>query len=243
MNIIKLNATSSTNTFLKEMCGVHAVENFTVVTAKLQTEGRGQRGSIWNSESDKNLTFSVFVKNVLDSPLAIFDLNVLVTISLFETLTALGVPDLKIKWPNDIMSANSKISGILIENSFRTDGEITSIVGIGLNVNQKEFEGLDQATSILLKTNVIHDLDQVLKVFMENLISKFDDSGRYDAAKYWSIYKKNLFKRGIPMVFENPSQFKFMGIIRDVTRMGQLVVEVESGEHKEFALKEIKMRF
>ena len=108
MNIIKLDATPSTNDFLKALLTNQFVENFTVVTAENQTSGRGQMGAKWEVESGKNLTFSVLVKDVLTEINSIFHLNVLVAVSIIEALEHFNIPNLAIKWPNDILAEHKR---------------------------------------------------------------------------------------------------------------------------------------
>ena len=109
MHIIKLNAIDSTNSYLKELTSKQTVENFTVVMAENQTNGRGQRGANWEVETGKNLTFSVLIKDVLLNFEEVFNLNVVVAVSLFQTFIKLKIPDLSIKWANDILSDKKKI--------------------------------------------------------------------------------------------------------------------------------------
>jgi len=148
MHIIKLNAIDSTNRYLKDLSVQQAVENFTIVVAENQTNGRGQRGANWEVESGKNLTFSVLIKDVLVGFEEVFNLNVVVAVSLFQTFLNLKIPNLTIKWANDILADKKKVCGILIENQFKSNSEILSIIGIGINVNQENFENLPQAISL-----------------------------------------------------------------------------------------------
>ncbi len=104
MKLIKLDAIDSTNDYLKQLSSVSVVENFTVVTTKNQTNGKGQMGTIWKSESGKNITFSILIKNILYNYNQIFDLNVVVACSIIQVLEVFSIPNLTVKWPNDIMS-------------------------------------------------------------------------------------------------------------------------------------------
>ena len=142
MKIIKLSAIDSTNSFLKEMASGSVVENFTVVVTENQVKGRGQQGSTWESETGKNLIFSVFVAfnslNISDKKY----LNYAVSLAVFEVLQKENIPRIAIKWPNDILSAKLKICGILIENIVKSNKLQGSVIGFGLNVNQKYFRDL-----------------------------------------------------------------------------------------------------
>ena len=139
MQIIKLDATGSTNDYLRSILSAKTLEDYTVVIAENQFAGRGQRGNSWVSEPGKNLTFSFLKRNLTLNPQNHFILNMGVSLALHDALSAIGVPGLTIKWPNDIMSGNSKICGILIENLISGAQIRHSIIGIGLNVNQTNF--------------------------------------------------------------------------------------------------------
>src|SRR4051812_14072234 len=115
MKLIKLDAIDSTNDFLKSLSSQDELENFTVVTAENQTKGKGQMGAKWQSESGKNLIMSVLVKDFLFDNEQVFNLSIIVATSVIEVLKTFDIPELSIKWPNDIMSYTKKIGGILIE--------------------------------------------------------------------------------------------------------------------------------
>ena len=153
MKIIKLDAIDSTNRFLKALSAQESRENFTVVSTESQTQGKGQRGSGWSSEKGKNLTFSVLYNQKAEQLTSLFTLNILVALSVLEALKTFSNLNFSIKWPNDILSENKKIGGILIENTFKNFGEVQSIIGIGLNINQSQFENLPQASSLFLLEN------------------------------------------------------------------------------------------
>ena len=151
MRIIKINATNSTNSFLKELAQSSSIDELTVAVASNQTSGRGQMNNSWVSEPYKNLTFSLFtpLKKIKIEHQAY--LNFAVSLAIYDTLLEYDVPKLYIKWPNDIMSDNKKICGILIESTFFDFRIKNTIVGIGLNVNQEKFdESLINASSLKL---------------------------------------------------------------------------------------------
>jgi BirA family biotin operon repressor/biotin-[acetyl-CoA-carboxylase] ligase len=87
----------------------------------------------------------------------------------FQVLDEMEIPELSIKWPNDIMSDTKKIGGILIENSIKSDGAILSIVGLGLNVNQTNFEDLPKASSLAVVCERIFDKEEILFSIVENI--------------------------------------------------------------------------
>lgn len=243
MNIIKLNAIDSTSSFLKDLLRQQYVENFTTVIAENQIKGRGQVGNIWISERGKNLTFSVLVKDSIVDINAVFILNTIVSISLVRALEKFKINKLVIKWPNDILSENKKIAGILIENIFKGNNEIISIVGIGLNVNQMQFDNLPQASSLAILNNISFDKELLLEEILNQIkfhITQLINNVKFD---FWEEYHNLLFKKNIPSVFEDVRKQQFQGIIRGVTKFGKLIIQLEDDSIKEFNIKEVKMLF
>ncbi len=242
MRLVKLDAIDSTNDYLKALSQAGNLEDFTVVSTDNQTKGKGQMGAKWNSEVGKNLTMSVLVNDFVADASRLFELNIVFSVAVIDTLRQLEIPQLSIKWPNDILSGNKKIAGILIENSLKSDGQIVSVIGLGLNVNQENFEGLPQASSLRLITNAFFDKDALLVSVVENL-KKSIDAWSLDAQKMTEAYEENLFKKGIPMPFETAEGVRFMGIIQGVSATGKLRLLLEDDNIKEYDIKAIKMLY
>jgi BirA family biotin operon repressor/biotin-[acetyl-CoA-carboxylase] ligase len=242
MKLIKLDAIDSTNEFLKGLSNNQVVENFTVVTAERQTQGKGQMGSVWVSEPIKNLTVSILVKDFVSNINQIFDINIAVSVSIIKALKGFSIPELSIKWPNDIMSYTKKIGGILIENSIKSDGTIVSIVGLGLNVNQLNFEHLPKASSLVLICNANFDKEEILlKIVKEIEHNILFWNQNKESVKFG--YNDSLFKKGIPMPFLAANQRNFMGIIQGVSPIGKLEILLENDLVSEFDIKEIQMLY
>ena len=242
MQVIKLNAIPSTNDFLKELIQTGNAENFCCVVAENQTKGRGQMGASWSVEEGKNLTFSLYIENIIADIAEIYLLNVAVAVSIFRTLERNNISKIAIKWPNDIMADNKKLGGILIENSIKGDGSITSIVGIGLNVNQKSFENIPTASSMLINASKNFDKEVLLMDLLQEIETTIV-SMKFNRAELWSIYKSNLFRKDVPTVFEIGDSGRFMGIVRDVSAQGLLIVEHEDESFHHYNIKEIKMLY
>lgn len=242
MNIIKLDAIDSTNSFLKQYYKEQAIENFTTVVADVQTNGRGQMGTEWNSDKGKNLTFSIFVKDYILTPNAIFDINCLVTTALITVFKKYSIPDLYVKWPNDILSADKKIVGILIENSLKSNGEVLSVIGIGINVNQTNFDSIPKASSLAFILNESIDRDILLKECIEELKSRFETYKNNGATEFWEQFHNSLFRKDTPTLFEDTTtNTQFIGTIKQVTKNGLLEVELANKLLKYYGIKEVKM--
>lgn len=242
MKVIKLDAIDSTNDFLKRLLNDQTVENFTIVTAENQTNGKGQMGSVWNSEIGKNLIMSILINNFIVDINQLFTLNIIVSLSVIEALDALQIPELSIKWPNDIMSANKKIGGILIENSIKSEGEIFSVVGLGLNVNQINFKHLPKASSLAVVCNRNFDKEVILFSITNNIQQNIE-LWKEKSDVMWQKYTNTLFRKGIPMPFQDKMNQNFMGIIQGVSSIGKLRILLENDSIEEFDIKEIQFLY
>ena len=240
MKIIKLNAIDSTNSFLKDLVLNSHVENYTIATTNNQTHGRGQQKATWFSEPFKNLTFSTFIRFENFKIEHKRYLNFAISLAVFEVLSDKQVEKLSIKWPNDILSANKKICGILIENTFIGSSIKNSIIGIGLNVNQKVFlKNSPNATSLKLETGIYFDLDNLLQEVLKKIQEKIH---LLESEKIHSLeqnYLEVLYKKNIPTMFKNSQDEIFMGKIIGISKLGNLLMELEDESIKEFGLKEI----
>ena len=243
MQLIKLSATPSTNTYLKDLMGEMNLIDFTVVIAKNQTQGRGQREAIWNSEEGKNLTFSILKKNIGLHLSDAFIISMVVSLSIIELLDALGVPKLHIKWPNDILSCNFKIGGILIENTIIGAKVARSIIGIGLNVNQKSFNGVPHASSLSKIMGTDFELDSLLFQLLNKLEERLIELPALSKYKLIEEYNGHLFRRGERSQFIDAKNQAFYGQITGITPAGLLQVETEKGGQKIFDLKEVKLLY
>lgn len=243
MRIIKLDAIDSTNHFLKALLVQESCENFTVVSTESQTEGKGQRGSGWVSESGKNLTFSVLYNQNIEGITSLFTLNILVAISVVDVLKSVSNLNFVIKWPNDILAENKKIGGILIENTFKNSKEVQSIIGIGLNVNQSQFENLPQASSLYQLENKIFDRETLLISIVNRLEFNLNQIKVLGETHFWNAYHQILFKKDVVSTFESVAGNRFVGKIQEVTQEGKLAVLLEDDTIRFFDVKEIKMLY
>ena len=240
MKIIKLDAIDSTNSFLKDLARTTALENFTTVIAKEQKKGRGQQAGSWVSELDKNLTFSTYASF---SGLQVKHqkyLNFAVSLAVLEVLKYLEIPNLQIKWPNDILVGNDKISGILIENTLKEQKIQAAIIGIGLNVNQESFPVFSRkATSIKNCLQKDSNLEDILQLLLQQLQSKLAllNEGQFELLEVQ--YLDLLYKKNVPTTFKNRENVLFMGIIKGVSSEGKLQILLDDDSTQEFGIKEV----
>lgn len=198
-NIDWIDSVDSTNNEVKRR--MERLSDLSVISAAEQTSGRGQRGNIWLSEPGKNLTFSIAVKYEGElfadaNPVNQFVINGVVSLSIVELLKTYGI-DARIKLPNDIYVNDKKICGILIEHSVLGSSLVHSIIGVGLNVNQLDFdESLANPTSMLLEVsgdemNLPSLLEELLDIFLKY-------AERYSADEIQSLYQSKLLNQAKP---------------------------------------------
>lgn len=243
MEIIKLNATNSTNTYLKNLLKEKQVKDLSCIWALSQTQGRGQQGAKWISEPGKNLTFSVLKKFENLPSEYHFLLNMEVSLAIFRALKKLYIPDLAVKWANDILSSKKKICGILIENTLHKEQISSSIIGIGLNVNQVFFNDLPNVSSLQKIMGHPFDLEEVLLLICQELEISLKSLSPTRFETMLDEYHTYLFRKDKPSTFEYPNGERFMGYIRGVSHNGQLQVEQEDALMSSFSLKEIKLLY
>ena len=265
-DIMWLDSVDSTNSEVKRR--ISDIDNLSVLSALSQSEGRGQKGNKWSSLPGENLTFSIVLKfgeqaagkaglsvagklRLVVAAREQFVLTEITSLSIVEFLSRHGIKA-KIKWPNDIYVGDKKICGVLIENSLRGENLSSSIIGIGLNVNQRNFDvSLPNPTSMVLETGFEEDIKGCLEEFMDIFQGYLEYSLPNLRERYLPyLWRHNTPARYIDQTLQSQPQQtdsegelpgrEFTGIIRGLSPIGHLVVEdIEKGELKEFAFKEI----
>jgi BirA family biotin operon repressor/biotin-[acetyl-CoA-carboxylase] ligase len=210
----------------------------TVVRADSQSAGRGQYGSTWESEPGKNLTLSVILYPTWLEATAPFLLNMAVTLAVIDALPPIGV---KAKWPNDLYVDDRKIGGVLIQNSLSSKGIQSSVVGIGLNVNQTVFQSdAPNPGSLAGLTGIEYDLDALADNLFEHLEKRYLELRAGNRDEIHATYESRLYRLHETASYQKlPERTGFAGIILGVTDQGLLRMETSRGE-QHFQLKELR---
>ena len=240
MRLIKVDAIASTQTFLSDYVRIHKIGDPICVLAHTQTAGKGQRSSQWVAEAGKNATFSVFYPLTQFLSDNQFYISKVVAIATYEALRRYDIPKLSIKWPNDIMSGNNKIGGILIENSVKGKWIEGTCIGIGINVNQEKFINLPYASSLRNQTSQIFDIEEVCRTILQSLTAKLSLLEKQDWNAIDRSYHTVLYRKGKKTLFRMTSQQDLYGRIQKVLPNGRLVICIGQGL-RDFGLKEIQM--
>tara|TARA_B110000037_G_scaffold88063_1_gene104429 strand:+ start:62851 stop:63594 length:744 start_codon:yes stop_codon:yes gene_type:complete len=235
-NLVQLSTVDSTNNYAANLLKTTNVVNGTTIRTKRQDKGRGQLGTIWHTAPGKNLVLSTIIFPALKIERA-FYLNITVSLAVNSTLKALGINS-KVKWPNDIYVDGNKIAGILIENQIQGKLINSSILGLGLNVNQLIFPEELSATSIAIEKGFEMEIEEVFEKYFAELYFYCDllMQSNFDLLlkKYYAV----LYG------FNEMSQFKdkdgvFEGQISGIDARGKLQILSETGL-KMYDLKEVE---
>lgn len=235
--ILKFDSLDSTNIRALQLAQLGDLQERQIVFTDFQTNGKGQNGNSWQSETSKNLTFS-FLKRHSVSIENQFFLIKAVALGLKKYIDNLSVGMVKIKWPNDILVNGKKIAGILIENSITGQKINFSIIGIGFNVNQTKFPKYDrEAISLAIlrgrpmnRERILEDLFQEINLQLDRL----ED----DAVNVSKEYIASLYGLGKSMEFQDEGG-NFEGVILSVLPNGKLQIN-KMAKLKTYDLKEIK---
>lgn len=239
----------STNTQL--MNDRDVLPDHSVYAALFQTAGRGQKGNRWESRAGENLTFSILLKPADLPATEQFILSQVIALGLVDYLAAEGVAA-TIKWPNDIYAGDRKICGTLIENTL-ADGRIAaSVAGIGLNMNQREFDpSLPNPTSLSLQTGRTYEVKEELPKLLACIFHYCDQLGSaYARNGFDADYLAKLYRRGEWHLFEelpasdipaeHRSGLRIEARILGIDTKARLLLEHRDGTLRAYGFKEIK---
>ena len=211
-----------------------------VVWADFQTAGRGQRGHEWHSRKGENLTFSVVLEPLFVPIAEQFSVSEVVALSLVDMLAEYGI-EAKIKWTNDIYVGDKKLVGILIEHSLSSATLRRTIVGIGINVNQKEFDSaLPNPVSMTQLLGREFELEEVLNCFLSHLQRNYALLREGAKAALHERYNSLLYRKNEYHTYALPSGEKFSAKIVGTAPSGALCLENECGDRKDYLFKEVE---
>ena len=233
------NELPSTNVYAQDLLSKSLPIEGTVITTFNQTAGRGQIGSKWISEADKNISLSIILYPHFLVPKEQFILHTVSSLAVSDLLTKYLEDAVKVKWPNDIYIKDRKTSGILTQNSISTTKINYSIIGIGLNVNQTDFPStIPNPTSLKLAANRDFNLETLVSELCLCVEHRYLQlkSGQQNSLK--NNYLERLYKLEEPAWYQRADGSKFYGTIKGVDSMGRLIIEL-NGHLEYFQIKEI----
>jgi len=229
----------STNDYAANLLAKSKPIEGTVVITDNQVSGKGQYGRKWSSAPGQNLTLSVILYPNITAETQ-FDLNILASLAVCKTLKEQSSINALVKWPNDIYVKDRKVCGILIKNNLVGKTISQTIIGIGINVNQQQFDPIiPNPTSVIMETGAITDLlgmrEQLFKA-----MDQYYDILKRDPVELRQMYVRSLWRRNEEIKYSlNDGQIR-SGVLEGIERDGRLIIRSHIGMNS-YKLSEIKI--
>lgn len=223
------------------LAGDKLVSEGTVVSTFHQYAGRGQMGNTWECPPDVNIAMSIILQPKFIKPTQQFLLNCIAALAVRDALAQYTEKQVSVKWPNDVLIENKKVCGILIQNTLSSTQVLTSVIGIGINVNQDFFgEHLPHASSLRLETGEINDLKTIqTKCF--TFLERYYLSLRQGSIKrVETAYRAQLYAYKEARQYKLPNGELFEATSLGVNEIGQLRL-LSDGVEKHYGLKEVSL--
>lgn len=240
--LLEINECRSTNDFAKSLCSKTEPIEGTVVLTDKQTDGKGQIGNKWQAEPYQNLTFSILLKPVFLRPDQQFLLSKIASLACIDTFEHFTGQRFIIKWPNDIYIKDKKIGGILIENTLSASKISSTIIGMGLNINQNAFENLPKAISLSNIAKREFDKKEVLNYLLKKIDIYYFSLRNSRVRAINEKYLSHMLGYGHKMTFIEKG-ILFEAIVEGVNEIGQLLLKLENGYIRSYNLKEVSWVF
>ncbi len=241
-NLIFLPEVHSTNSYATDLLKNVNLPEGTVIHAAHQSQGKGQRGAVWEAEAGLNLTASVVLKPGflnLNKQFFLYQIAALACYDAMSEILQSSQFDIKIKWPNDILVNKKKIAGILIESTIHHNQVNWTVVGIGINVNQQAFATGQQVTSLKLLTNKTYAVEELLKILCKHLEKHYLSLLNSKFHSITELYLGRLFALNTFMDFEINGEIQTY-CVKGVSNTGLLILKDRQGVQKEVDVKEVK---
>lgn len=233
----------SSNAFAEKWMAEQAPEEISVVLTDYQTQGKGLGFNVWKSEMCKNLLLSILVYPRFLAPDEQFMLNKIISLAVCNCVNNyIGQPGVSIKWPNDIYVGKRKIAGILSKNTIIRNRIQSSIIGVGLNVNQTKFDE-DIPNPVSLK--IVRGKSLKRRKVLQKLLEYFEHY--YNLLKQNQIdlinqeYLSQLLNYNVRAKYRSGGE-AFFGTITGVSKYGQLQM-LSAGKPLQFEMKEVEFLF
>jgi BirA family biotin operon repressor/biotin-[acetyl-CoA-carboxylase] ligase len=232
----ELESVDSTNSFAASLIKDNGAKNGMIVFTNNQTNGKGQREKTWNSEPNENLTFSLIIKSDFLKITQQFLLSMAISNALhdFTNKKCEGFSNRAfIKWPNDILVNNQKIAGILIENTISKHNLEWSVIGIGFNLNQTNFQ-LDSLTdfppiSLKYVTKISYSIYSELEYLCKYLEKWLLKLMKFEFKTIQNYYEKNLWNMHKNLIYTNENAVIKKGNVVGISLTGFLLIKDEMG--------------
>lgn len=229
-------STDSTNAMASSVLESEKIEHFLVLSTDTQTKGRGQQGTTWQDFPGENLLMTLITPSVSWPTTRLFDLNMAISLGVLQALQPLVSAQLK--WPNDVWVNSKKMAGLLIEPVVRGGYVQRLIIGLGLNVNQSQFDATLNATSLMLECGHSHDIPSIRQTIAESIQSVLDKLLQTGISPKAEYLKACVAYGGLGSYRSNGQEFT--AVFSDIDAHGRQLLLHSDGSVKAYDLKEVK---
>lgn len=227
----------STNDVATEIIQQKNALEGTIVVTDNQYAGRGQRGNSWEALPGQNVTFSIILRPVFLSPALQFQLNIAISLGIHDFLQSQKLENNTVKWPNDIYVKDRKMGGVLIESMLTGSKMGWSVIGIGLNINQLDFENPHAISMRMATAGREYAIPLLIEGLCEAIEKRYLQLKSGKSSEQKQAYINNLFR------FEEWQEYRsngmtFAGQISGISETGKLIMQTAKGTET-FDFKEI----
>lgn len=237
--LIQKSVCTSTNDECKLLLSKSKPIEGTAIITDHQTQGRGQFGNVWQANEGENLLLSIILFPTFLQANEQFYLSKIVSLACVKTCESIVNHPFEVKWPNDIYCKGKKVAGILIENQLAGSKLSASIIGVGLNVNQQNFDGLDKATSLSIMADKILNRNEVLTLLFENIDALYIQLRHKKFELIDAAYHSKMLGYNESLMFKDKNGLVFSALVKGVNQAGQLILQKENAILL-FNFKEVK---
>lgn len=239
--VIRLDETTSTNNYLRTLTAKEQLPEGSLVIADFQTNGKGQPGNVWESETGKNLLFSLLLYPDFLPANRQFLISQIASLSVKEALEVY-TDAITVKWPNDIYWKDRKICGMLIENDLSGQNLYCSVIGIGFNINQQFFRSnAPNPVSLTQITGREHDREEVLNRFLRIFFQYYMLLLQEREEEIRTAYMAALYRNDGYYPYQDEKGC-FEARIHAIEPTGHLILQLPDGELRRYAFKEVSYR-
>lgn len=239
--LIWMESVDSTNEEIKRRAALQAPEG-TIVTADMQTAGKGRKGRTWQSPAGKNLYFSILLRPTVEKNHASM-LTLLMALAVQKAVTSLSGTQADIKWPNDVIMHGKKIAGILTEMYLKDDDIDFVVIGTGINVKKQAFpEELVNAGSIEDESGRMIDRESLLHQVAEEFQTLYETFLKTESLSFArDDYEKALVSKDREVLVFDPAG-EYRGFALGISENGELLVRMADGSIKNIYAGEVSVR-
>jgi BirA family biotin operon repressor/biotin-[acetyl-CoA-carboxylase] ligase len=230
----------STNSYAQLLIAKSNPCEGTAISADFQSQGRGQYGRIWTGDKGKNIFTTIIIKPSFIKPADQFLINQAITLAVCDVCKDAVQQDVAIKWPNDIYINDRKVCGILIQYTISGNTLQYGIIGIGMNINQKEFSpDLPNPTSLAIEGAAAFDLIEIRKKLFSAFELRYEQLKKGRTGSIKKEYQSRLYRINEKALF-NYGDKPLEGVIRGVDDTGKLLLSVDN-VIQSYNLNELRM--